>query len=483
MHFPFANPLAGCQGLAQAVHLRGVMSALTSPPPDASPATQVAPPSLSAAEALASTPFFSELSAVDLARLVPELEEHDLTPREVVYRQGDPGDGFYLIRSGTVEAVVTEAGGTQVVTRLAAPAHFGEGALLTDEPRSSTVTALTPLVVWKLSRQRFDALLRDHPSIALRIAAELSARLSEATRQLAASRQQVATVARAAYSALDSTAQALLRRVAVFGRFDVELLRQTLGSDWSEVPFEQLVDEEVFFRATDPAGWFTFLQESMRGFLLRQLWLEVGDRGLQDLRRRGVAALIVRSDADPFDAIDLAGEAKDWNRLVSLLEEHGESLSDRDAVRVEAALRALPTRTVWNHPALVRLLAACCIAQGKLEQAVATYREAERRGAARQPSVAIEYQRALAALYEQIGDEGASLTCLRHAMHLEQRHGSASDCEPLGHNHSPRCRVSASGERVLVSSGEGSVGELDMAPSSSPVYGSEPSPFGPSWPS
>src|SRR5215213_9128508 len=400
------------------------MSALTSPPPDASPATQVAPPSLSAAEALASTPFFRELSAVDLARLVPELEEYDLIPGQVVYRQGDPGDGFYLIRSGTVEAVVTEAGGTQVVTRLAAPAHFGEGALLTDEPRSSTVTALTPLVVWKLPRQRFDALVRDHPSIALRIAAELSARLAEATRQLAASREQVAIVARAAYGVLDPSAQALLRRIAVFGRFDVELLRQTIGADWSAIPFDTLVDEEVFFRATEPAGWYGFLQESVRGFLLRQLWLEVGDRGLRELRRRAADALLARPDVDLFDAIDLAREAEDWDRLIGLLVEHGASLGDRDAVRVEAALRALPTR-----PTLVRLLAACCVAQGKLEQAVATYREAERRGASRQPSIAIEYQRALAALYDQIGDEGASLACLHQAMHLEHHHGPVADCD------------------------------------------------------
>jgi CRP-like cAMP-binding protein/di/tricarboxylate transporter len=405
------------------------MSNLTASPPDASPTDFAAPPSLSAAEALAATPFFSELSAVDLARLVPELEEHELAPGEVVFQQGDPGDGFYLIRSGTVQAVVSEAGGTQVVTRLAAPAHFGEGALLTDEPRSSTVTALTPLVVWKLPRQRFDTLLRDHPSIPLRIAAELSARLAEATRQLAASRQQVAVVARAAYSSLDPTAQALLRRIAVFGRFDVELLRQTLGSDWSAVPFERLVDEEVFFRATEPTGWYVFLQESVRGLLLRQLWLELGDRGLRDLRRRAADGLLARPDVDPFDAIDLAREAKDWDRLVVLLEEHGTSLSHRDAVRVEAALRALPARALWTHSALVRLLAACCVAQGKLEQAVATYREAERRGAARQPPVAIEYQRALAALYEQIGDEGASLECLRHAMHLEHEHGSIFDCD------------------------------------------------------
>jgi CRP-like cAMP-binding protein/di/tricarboxylate transporter len=416
--------------LAQAVHPSTAMSHLTLPPPDASPTTLAAPPSLSAAEALAATPFFSELSAVDLARLVPELEEHDLMPGEVVFHQGEPGDGFYLIRSGTVESVVTEAGGTQVVTRLAAPAHFGEGALLTDEPRSSTVTALTPLVVWKLPRQRFDSLVRDHPPIALRIAAELSTRLAETTRQLAASRQQVAIVARAAYSVLDPTAQALLRRIAVFGRFDVAVLRQTLGSDWSEVPFERLVDEEVFFRATEPAGWFAFLQESVRGFLLRQLWLELGDRGLRDLRRRAADALLARPDVDPFDAIDLAREAKDWSRLVSLLERHGESLSDRDAVRVEAALRAIPPRILWIRSALVHLLAASCVAQGKLEQAVATYREAERREVSRHPSVAIELQRALATLYDQIGDEGASLACLRQAMHLEQHHGASIGCDP-----------------------------------------------------
>src|ERR671917_628782 len=315
------------------------MSHLTASPPDASPTTLAAPPGLSAAEALAATPFFSELSAVDLARLVPELEEHNLVPGEVVFHQGDPGDGFYLIRSGTVDAVVTEAGGTQVVTRLAAPAHFGEGALLTDEPRSSTVTALTPFVVWKLPRERFDSLVRDHPSIALRIAAELSARLADATRQLAASRQQVATVARAAYGVLDPNAQALLRRIAVFGRFDIELLRQTLGSDWSAIPFEKLVDEEVFFRSTEPAGWYAFLQESVRGFLLRQLWLELGDRGLRDLRCRAVDALLARPDVDPCDAMDLLLEAKDWNRLVRLLEEHGPSQVEHRAVRVEAYLR------------------------------------------------------------------------------------------------------------------------------------------------
>src|SRR3954465_7111723 len=63
--------------------------------------TPAALPSLSAADALAEAPFCKSLTAVDLARLVPELEEIELAPGQSVYSQGDPADGLYLIRSGT----------------------------------------------------------------------------------------------------------------------------------------------------------------------------------------------------------------------------------------------------------------------------------------------------------------------------------------------------------------------------------------------
>ncbi|HYO30258.1 MAG TPA: cyclic nucleotide-binding domain-containing protein, partial [Thermomicrobiales bacterium] len=174
------------------------MTATLAAPPGETPPVEGAAPSLSAAEALAASPFFCELSAVDLARLVPDLEERELPVGAVVFRQGDPADGFYLIRSGTVEVTVVEAGGSQAVTTLEAPAHFGEGGLLVDTPRSSTAVAATPLVLWRLPRARFEALLEERPRLALGIAAELSGRLADVTRRLAATQQQVATVARAA---------------------------------------------------------------------------------------------------------------------------------------------------------------------------------------------------------------------------------------------------------------------------------------------
>lgn len=405
------------------------MQAPVAPPPGETPPLAGAAPALSAAEALAATPFFGELSAVDLARLVPDLEEYHVGPGHIVFRQGDPGDGLYLIRSGIVEVTVVEAGGIQAVTTLAAPAHFGEGALLTDAPRSSSAVAETPLALWKLPRERFEALIEEHPRLALRLAAELAERLAEATHRLAADRQQVATAARAAYGALDPPAQALLRRVAVFARFDAALLRATLGPAWSEVPYERLMEEAVFFRPAKPRGWFAFVQEPVRRFLLRQLRAELGERGLNALRRAGADALLAQAEADPADALDLLHDAGDIHRLCRVLEERGPALAEADPVRAEGNLRALPPRLLWARPVLVRLLARSCAAQGKAEQAIEVYREAERRDRpARRPSAAAGYQRELAELYDQIGDGDRSLACLRRALELDGEPRGADDC-------------------------------------------------------
>ncbi len=405
----------------------------TAPPPAATPPVAGATPALSAAEALAATPFFCELSPVELARLVPDLEEFHVPSGSAVFREGDPGDGLYLIRSGTVAVTVAEADGTQAVTTLEAPAHFGEGALLTGDPRSSSAVAATPLTLWKLPRERFDALLQDQPRLAVQIAAELSRRLSDVTHRLTTSQQDVAAVARAAYGVLDSSSQALLRRLSVFARFDITLLRTTMGETWSEVPFEHLVEEAVFFRPVEPEGWFAFLQEPFRHFLLRQLRVEVGGRNVNALRRRAADALLARSDADPADAIDLRQSAGDWPRLVRVLEERGATVAERDPVRVEAYLRSLPERLLWSQPALVRLLAESCAGQGKLEQAIEVYREAERRTRShRRAPLAADDQRVLAKLYERIGDQESSLACLHRAMEAGGDPDETAACDDDG---------------------------------------------------
>lgn len=389
-------------------------------------------PTLSAAEALAASPFFCELSPVDLARLVPDLEELQVPVGRAVFRQGDSADGIYLIRSGTIAIDVAEAGSTQSVSRLAAPSHFGEADVLAGGSRLSTAVAATPAVLWRLPRERFEALIEERPRLAISIAAELSRRLGEASHRLSATQHQAATVARTAYAALDPPAQALLRRVAVFGRFDTALLQAALGSGWTAIPFERLVEEAVFFRPAEPAGWFTFLQEEFRRFLLRQLRAEVGPRGLGELRQRAVRELLGRPDADPADAMDLLRELEDWRRLADLLVERGSEVSQRDPVRVEGYLRSLPTRTLEQRPPLNLLLAQTCEAQGKIEHAIAAYRAAEHGDRdTRDARASSERLRLLAGLYERLGDETESLACLRRTMELEREEGDADACERI----------------------------------------------------
>ena len=59
--------------------------------------------------ALARSPLFSHLGRLDLARLAGELEERHFKPGEVIVRQGDRPDGFYVIKQGRAAVVASGA--------------------------------------------------------------------------------------------------------------------------------------------------------------------------------------------------------------------------------------------------------------------------------------------------------------------------------------------------------------------------------------
>ena len=85
---------------------------------------------------------------------------------EVIVRQGEVADNFYLIESGEVEIVREEPGGEahQLGTRKAG-ASFGEIGLLNGVPRTATVRCLTAVDVIKLSRHDFLSLVKNHEVI------------------------------------------------------------------------------------------------------------------------------------------------------------------------------------------------------------------------------------------------------------------------------------------------------------------------------
>ena len=75
---------------------------------------------------------------------------------EIIIRQGDAADCFYLIESGQVEIIKEVPGNAPECLRLCSAGDtFGEVGILNNAPRSATVRSLTAVDVLKFSRQNF----------------------------------------------------------------------------------------------------------------------------------------------------------------------------------------------------------------------------------------------------------------------------------------------------------------------------------------
>lgn len=128
-------------------------------------------PPLPPAEArafLASVPLFRGLGEADLDEISPLLDWMLVPGGHVVCRQGEEGDGLYLVVSGRLSIIRELPSGEDVMLSLVGRGEsVGEVAVLTGNPRSATVRALRDTVLARLTRSGLVLLLEDHPKIAL----------------------------------------------------------------------------------------------------------------------------------------------------------------------------------------------------------------------------------------------------------------------------------------------------------------------------
>ena len=124
-------------------------------------------------ELLKRTPLFAACSKAELRALASSADELDLREGTVITREGRPGREFFVLVSGT--ARVTKDG--KAIAELGAGDWFGEIALLTDTPRTATITATSPVDVLVITDRRFRQVVETMPSFALKILASLADRL------------------------------------------------------------------------------------------------------------------------------------------------------------------------------------------------------------------------------------------------------------------------------------------------------------------
>jgi CRP-like cAMP-binding protein len=117
-----------------------------------------------AKRALQATPLFADMSPAALERLIAKLDLRTLANGEVLFREGDAGDALYIVTEGEV-SVATDGPPRVEMQRLGAGSFFGEVALVTDTPRTATVSAATTCELLKVSRETLAILLDEHPAV------------------------------------------------------------------------------------------------------------------------------------------------------------------------------------------------------------------------------------------------------------------------------------------------------------------------------
>jgi CRP-like cAMP-binding protein len=130
---------------------------------------------------LEKVPLFQGLKKRQLTALARIFIERKCDADEVIVPQGRDGYGFFIIASGSAEAVLERAdGSTAVVNTFSATDFFGELALLDGGPRTASVIATEETQCLILPRENFLGAMRRDGDMAVAIMVELAKRFRRA---------------------------------------------------------------------------------------------------------------------------------------------------------------------------------------------------------------------------------------------------------------------------------------------------------------
>lgn len=132
---------------------------------------------------LRSIPIFASLTPDFIDHLREHVELIRFSPGQVICRQGDAADSFYLVRIGFVRVAEERPGGELVLAYLARGGYFGEMALLSGTPRSATCTALDHVEAVRIAADDFHLMLEKFPEVRRSLEAVAHSRLEENRRR------------------------------------------------------------------------------------------------------------------------------------------------------------------------------------------------------------------------------------------------------------------------------------------------------------
>jgi type IV pilus assembly protein PilB len=134
---------------------------------------------------LSEVPLFAGLSRSQVAELERFMRPVEFAPQTMIVRRGDPADSAFLVLSGLVAVRQHDPGsGVDFLLRELGPGEmFGEMAILTRGPRTSSVIAVQQTTCAILPRADFERTMREQPEFALAMTAMLADRLDRSSQR------------------------------------------------------------------------------------------------------------------------------------------------------------------------------------------------------------------------------------------------------------------------------------------------------------
>lgn len=147
---------------------------------------------------LARVPLFSHLDPIERRKIAEQFTPVTIHKGATILTEGEMGDEMYVIKSGQVgvyTTLVEEEGGVSVIktdqdrlhlATLKAGDFFGEQALITREPRSATIIALTDVQLMKFTKHDLAVVVKQHPRVGAQLTKYHQRRIADTMESLKA---------------------------------------------------------------------------------------------------------------------------------------------------------------------------------------------------------------------------------------------------------------------------------------------------------
>ena len=132
---------------------------------------------------LRTVPIFEGLGFSDLKKIELIAHERTFMPDEIVFYEGQPGAGMYIIKEGIVRLMKTLNEKKVTIGELKEGEIFGEMSLLEDYPRSAEATAVVRTEALGIFRPDLFDLIESNPRLGSKILLRLSQRLANRLRE------------------------------------------------------------------------------------------------------------------------------------------------------------------------------------------------------------------------------------------------------------------------------------------------------------